>query len=147
MSYSALQRLSGKVARRVGNESVEIELSVDSAQCWQFNGTECPAVNGYIDLDPDFSPSTNLLPIRQWDLTAAPVWCTGNVDRGRAGEFFKLHCAGVRGWIGVKLDCVSYEELEFHLCEAWRQVAPKLQAALRPVRGQIKQAELLYSRL
>jgi len=47
---------------------VEIELSVDSARCWRLNGTECPAVAGCIDLDLNFSPSTNLVPIRRLNL-------------------------------------------------------------------------------
>ena len=60
--------MSGKVAGWVGNETVEIELSVDSARRWRLNGTECPAVAGCIDLDLGFSPSTNLLPIRRLGL-------------------------------------------------------------------------------
>src|SRR5438093_248859 len=35
---------------------------------WTPNGTECPAVAGCVDLDLNFSPSTNLLPIRRLDL-------------------------------------------------------------------------------
>lgn len=62
------QTVSGKVAGWVGNEAVEIELSVDSARCWRLNGTECPEVAGCIDLDLNFSPSTNLLPIRRLGL-------------------------------------------------------------------------------
>jgi hypothetical protein len=64
------QTLAGKVVGWVGNETVEIELSVDSAQRWRLNGTEYPAVAGCIDLDLGFSPSTNLLPIRRLGLKA-----------------------------------------------------------------------------
>ncbi len=62
------QTLSGRVAGWVGNEAVEIELSVDSARRWRLNGTECPEVAGCIDVDLNFSPSTNLLPIRRLGL-------------------------------------------------------------------------------
>src|SRR5438132_1248052 len=33
------------------------------ARRWRLNGTECPAVAGCIDVDLNWSPSTNLLPI------------------------------------------------------------------------------------
>jgi hypothetical protein len=65
---SGWQTLSGKVAGWSGNKAVEIELSVDSAHCWWLNGRECPEVEGCIDLDLNFSPSTNLLPIRRLSL-------------------------------------------------------------------------------
>ncbi len=60
--------LSGKITGWVGNEIVEIELSVDSARRWQLNGQEYSKVAGCIDLDLNFSPSTNLLPIRRLGL-------------------------------------------------------------------------------
>jgi hypothetical protein len=59
---------SGHVAGWVGNQTVEIELSVDTAQRWRINGREFPAVAGCLDLDLNFSPSTNLLPIRRLTL-------------------------------------------------------------------------------
>ncbi|MGH7322778.1 MAG: putative glycolipid-binding domain-containing protein [Candidatus Rokuibacteriota bacterium] len=62
------QTLSGRVAGWVGNGTVEIELSVDPARRWRLNGTECPEVAGCIDLDLNFSPSTNVLPIRRLSL-------------------------------------------------------------------------------
>jgi uncharacterized protein len=62
------QTISAKVAGWVGSTIVEIELLVDSAQNWQINGVECPAVKGCIDVDLGFSPSTNLLAIRRLDL-------------------------------------------------------------------------------
>lgn len=64
----AWQTLSGKVAGWVGNELIEIELAVDSERHWRLNGTECPQVTGCTDLDLNFSPSTNLLPIRRLNL-------------------------------------------------------------------------------
>ena len=62
------QTVSGKVTGWVGPAAVEIDLSVDAARRWRLNGVECPAVAGCIDLDLNFSPSTNLLPIRRLGL-------------------------------------------------------------------------------
>jgi hypothetical protein len=46
-------------------------------------------------------------------------------------KFYKPPYVGVRGWVGIELDCVSDEELAFHVHEAWRLIAPaKLQAAV-----------------
>jgi hypothetical protein len=69
MCDSGWHTISGKVAGWVGNQPVEIELSADPARRWQLNGLECPAVTGCLDLDLNFSPSTNLLPIRRLQLS------------------------------------------------------------------------------
>jgi hypothetical protein len=47
---------------------MEIELSVDAEGRWQLNGADQPAVVGCTDIDFEFSPSTNLLPIRRLNL-------------------------------------------------------------------------------
>jgi len=60
--------LSGRVSGWVGGRPIQIELSADSSRHWQLNGESCPQVDGCIDLDLNFSPSTNLLPIRRLDL-------------------------------------------------------------------------------
>ena len=65
---SGWQTVSGRVTGWVGPAAVEIDLSVDAARRWRLNGVECPAVAGCIDLDLNFSPSTNLLPIRRLGL-------------------------------------------------------------------------------
>src|SRR6266496_6017124 len=39
--------------------------------------------------------------------------------------FFKPPYVGVRGWVGIELDCIGDEELAFHLREAWRLIAPE----------------------
>ncbi len=60
----------------MGDDLIEIEIAVDSAGLWRLNGRDCPEVAGCIDLDLNFSPSTNLLPIRRLDLAigqGAPV--------------------------------------------------------------------------
>jgi hypothetical protein len=64
------QTLSARVAGWVGKETVEIELAADPARRWRLNGTECPDVAGCTDIDLNFSPSTNLLPIRRMNLAA-----------------------------------------------------------------------------
>ena len=62
------QTVSAKVAGWIGAQAVEVELSVDAARCWRLNGAERPEVAGAIDVDLNFSPSTNLLPIRRLSL-------------------------------------------------------------------------------
>ena len=59
---------SGRIDGFVGDEAVQIELSVDSDHRWRLNGRECPVVAGCIDIDLAFSPSTNMLPIRRLNL-------------------------------------------------------------------------------
>jgi hypothetical protein len=59
---------TARVSGWVGNEDVNLELSVDANRRWQLNGVDQPAVDGCVDLDLNFSPSTNLLPIRRQNL-------------------------------------------------------------------------------
>jgi len=48
-------------------------------------------------------------------------------------KFYKPPYVGGAGWIGIELDKVDDKELEFHIREAWRLIAPKkLQADLIP---------------
>ncbi len=61
--------LSGKVSGWLGQAVVDIELAIDPNRNWRLNGIERPAVAGCIDLDLNFSPSTNLLPIRRLNLS------------------------------------------------------------------------------
>ena len=51
----------------VGEQNINLEINVD-AQRWTLNGVEELAVDGCIDLDLNFSPATNLLPIRRLNL-------------------------------------------------------------------------------
>ena len=62
---SEWKTLSGKIDGWVGDEVIGIEISVDELQRWWLNGEECVDVRGCIDLDLNFSPITNLLPIRR----------------------------------------------------------------------------------
>jgi len=68
--------LSARVDGWVGTLLIEIEISVDANGHWNLNGNDCPLVAGCIDVDLNFSPLTNLLPIRRLELNIgqeAPV--------------------------------------------------------------------------
>lgn len=39
-------------------------------------------------------------------------------------KFYRPPYVGVRGWVGIEIDRVSDKELELHLREAWRLIAP-----------------------
>jgi len=68
--------LSGRVTGFIGDRPVEVECSVDGEGRWRLQGVEQPQVAGCTDLDLNFSPSTNLLPIRRLGLDVgeeAPV--------------------------------------------------------------------------
>jgi uncharacterized protein len=52
----------------VGAKAVDVRVSVDGERRWRVNGVEVPSVEGCIDIDLNFSPSTNLLPIRRLGL-------------------------------------------------------------------------------
>ena len=58
--------LSATVSGWVGDDDVNIEIF--ALPQWQLNGAAKVEVNGCVDLDLNFSPSTNLLPIRRLDL-------------------------------------------------------------------------------
>ena len=60
--------VSGGVAGWLGDQTVDTKITIDAARRWWVNGTEYPQVAGCLDLDLNFSPSTNLLPIRRLDL-------------------------------------------------------------------------------
>lgn len=60
----------------IGDAVVAVDLAVDAARRWRVNDQPYPAVTGCVDLDLEFSPATNLLPIRRLGLApgaAAPV--------------------------------------------------------------------------
>ena len=62
------ETVSGKVSGRVGENEISIDVAVGPGGVWLSNGVEVPAVRGAVDLDLNFSPSTNLLPIRRLNL-------------------------------------------------------------------------------
>jgi len=65
---SQWQTLSGKIAGWVGDKIIGVEIVIDTGGRWWLGGEECSEVSGCIDLDLNFSPSTNLLPIRRLNL-------------------------------------------------------------------------------
>jgi len=64
------QTLSSNVSGWVGDKEINCKISVDKKKRWLLNNKFCPEVLECIDLDLNFSPSTNLLPIRRLKLTA-----------------------------------------------------------------------------
>lgn len=65
---SSWNTLKGTVSGWLGNDDVNVELSVDASHQWLMNGVKQPAVSGCVDVDLNFSPATNLLPIRRLGL-------------------------------------------------------------------------------
>jgi hypothetical protein len=65
---AAWRTTRARVAGWVGDDPVEITVEADGAGRWRLNGRECPQVEGCVDVDLNFSPSTNLLPIRRLGL-------------------------------------------------------------------------------
>jgi hypothetical protein len=62
------QTLSASVDGWIGQDTIEVAISVDASRRWTLNGREVPGVAGCVDIDLNFSPSTNLLPIRRLNL-------------------------------------------------------------------------------
>jgi uncharacterized protein len=58
---------AGWVEGWVGEREIAVEITVEAGR-WKLNGAEAPEVAGCTDLDLNFSPSTNLLPIRRLGL-------------------------------------------------------------------------------
>ena len=59
---------SAVVSGWVGTRVIDIKVTRDPSGRWSKNGTACPAIAGCVDIDLNFSPSTNLLPIRRLQL-------------------------------------------------------------------------------
>jgi hypothetical protein len=59
---------SVEIRGQVGDRQVRLDLARSPASAWQLNGVPVPQVDGCIDVDLGFSPSTNLLPIRRLNL-------------------------------------------------------------------------------
>jgi hypothetical protein len=51
-----------------GARPVDLRLVRSPSGAWTLNGVPCPAVAGCADLDLNFTPATNLLPLRRLDL-------------------------------------------------------------------------------
>lgn len=52
----------------IGSRDVVRDVFVNDTGRWYVNGVECPSVEGAADLDLEFSPATNLLPVRRLEL-------------------------------------------------------------------------------
>ena len=59
---------SAVVSGWVGPRVIDITVTRDVSGRWDVNGTAYPAVAGCMDVDLNFSPSTNTLPIRRLQL-------------------------------------------------------------------------------
>ena len=65
---SKWQTLSARIAGWVGDEVIRVDILVDSEQHWRLNNELCAEVTGCTDLDLNFSPLTNTLPIRRLNI-------------------------------------------------------------------------------
>ena len=59
---------AASVSGWIGARRVNVAIAVNEDRRWRLNGIDCAAVEGCIDLDLNFSPSTNTLPIRRLKL-------------------------------------------------------------------------------
>lgn len=65
--------LSAAVLGWAGAMSVQVRVTAGEHGRWTLNGAACPEVDGCIDVDLNFSPSTNLLPVRRLALDVGAV--------------------------------------------------------------------------
>lgn len=71
---------SARISGAIGSHRLNLSISVDAERKWNLNGVECGAVEGCVDIDLGFSPSTNLLPIRRLapavgeEVTVSAAW-------------------------------------------------------------------------
>lgn len=56
---------SAVVSGWIGDQTIEAGIKVQAKHRWYLNGTHLPDLGGCLDIDLNFSPSTNLLPIRR----------------------------------------------------------------------------------
>ncbi len=59
---------SATVTGWVGNRTIDVRIARDANGQWSLNEKTCDAVAGCLDVDLNFSPSTNFLPIRRLNL-------------------------------------------------------------------------------
>ena len=55
----------------------------------------------------------------------APPGLQGILIQSSPKTFFRPPYVGVRGWVGIELECLSDEELAAHIRDAWLLIAPK----------------------
>ena len=56
------------ITGQIGRKAISCSLSANSKRQWRLNGKQVPSVEGSVDVDLGFSPSTNLLPIKRFRL-------------------------------------------------------------------------------
>ncbi len=66
---AAWQTQAAHVTGRLGDTRVAVDIARDGAGGWLLNGQTCAEVAGCVDIDLNFSPVTNLLPIRRLALS------------------------------------------------------------------------------
>ena len=59
---------SARVRGSVAGAPLDLKIEADPEHRWRVDGEERPEVDGCLDIDLNFSPATNLLPIRRLDL-------------------------------------------------------------------------------
>lgn len=62
------ETVTAEIVGEAGDDIIEIEISVDGDGNWTLDGQQIPAVKGCIDIDLNFSPATNTLPVRRLGL-------------------------------------------------------------------------------
>lgn len=60
--------LNATVSGFAGDEKIDIEIAAQANGSWTMNGEKISAVRNCTDVDLNFSPSTNLLPVRRLNL-------------------------------------------------------------------------------
>src|ERR1051325_9937394 len=70
------QTLSPRISGWIGDEGIAVDIAVDANRHWRLNKWDCTSVTGCIDLDLNFSPLTNSIPIQRLNLA---VGCEAQV--------------------------------------------------------------------
>ncbi|HEX8395449.1 MAG TPA: putative glycolipid-binding domain-containing protein [Longimicrobium sp.] len=65
---AAWRTVAARVEGWVGDDQVQCVIAAGTDGRWTLNGVDVPEVAGSVDVDLNFSPSTNLLPIRRLQL-------------------------------------------------------------------------------
>jgi hypothetical protein len=66
---AAWQTVSAHVTGWVADRAIDHRLDVEPGGRWRLGGEPCPQLDGCVDVDLAFSPSTNTLPIRRLALS------------------------------------------------------------------------------
>lgn len=61
----AFQTKTARVEGWLGPRRIDLRIRVDRRRRWRLNNVPVPAVDGCVDIDINFSPSTNLLSLRR----------------------------------------------------------------------------------